>query len=120
MNKRCICFLVSDFLTSGFEKPLRLSNRRHDLIALAISDPREEDLPRVGFVELEDAETGELLLIDTWDEDLRGQYRALRRKEAEERRRLFRSMDLDHAFLSTHESYVEPLLALFRRREKQL
>jgi uncharacterized protein (DUF58 family) len=120
MTKRCICFLVSDFLASGFEKPLRLSGKRHDLIALAISDPREAELPRVGYVELEDAETGELVVIDTGDADLRRQYEALRRSEVEERKRLFRSMDLDHAFLSTHESYVEPLLALFRKREKQL
>ena len=120
MRKRCICFLLSDFLASGYEKPLRLSGKRHDLIALSLSDPRETELPKVGFVELEDAETGELMLIDTRDPNLCKQYTELNRREAEERKRLFRSMDLDHAELSTHISYVEPLLALFRRREKRL
>jgi len=119
MRKRCICFLLSDFLASGYEKSLRLSNKRHDMIALSISDPREMELPGVGFLELEDAETGDLLLVDTRDPDLRRQYLDLRRREKDERTRLFRSMDLDHAALSTHVSYVEPLLALFRRREKQ-
>jgi len=119
MRKRCICFLISDFLASGYEKPLRLSNKRHDMIALSISDPRERELPRVGFLELEDAETGDLLLVDTRDPDLRKRYLEHRQQETAARKKLFRSMDLDHAELSTHVSYVEPLLALFRRREKQ-
>ena len=67
VRKRCICFLLSDFLASGFEKPLRLSNKRHDVVAVSISDPREFELPKVGFVELEDAETGEDVLLDTND-----------------------------------------------------
>jgi len=89
------------------------------MVALAISDPREHELPQVGFMELEDAETGETVLIDTQDPALRARYRESRLQEGEERNRLFRSMDLDHASLSTHVSYVEPLLALFRRRERQ-
>lgn len=119
-TKRCICVLVSDFLATGYDKPLRLATKRHDMVALAITDPRERELPRVGYVELEDAETGELMIIDTRDADFCRQYKTLMETEVENRKRLFRSMDLDHAFLSTHESYVEALLALFRRREKQL
>jgi len=120
IRKRCICFLLSDFLASGFEKALRLSNKRHDMVALTISDPCEQDLPRVGFVELEDAETGETVLVDSRDRQFATAYRALKAKEAEERRRLFRSMDLDHVGLSTHVSFAGPLLAFFRLREKRL
>jgi uncharacterized protein (DUF58 family) len=120
MRKRCICFLISDFISAGYEKPLRLSNKRHDLVALCISDPREQEMPNVGFVELEDAETGETLLIDTRNPELCRQYRDLQRQAAQERTRMFRSMDLDHVPLSTHVSYVEPLLAFFRRRERSL
>ncbi len=120
MRKRCICFLISDFISSGYEKPLRLSGKRHDMVALSISDPREQELPKVGFVELEDAETGETLLIDTRDPDLRRQYRDQQRRTAEERVQMFRSMDLDHVPLSTHVSYVDPLLAFFRRRERSI
>jgi len=120
MRKRCICFLISDFIASGYEKPLRLSNKRHDLVALSISDPREQELPNVGFVELEDAETGETLLIDTRDPDLRRQYAERQHRASQERTRMFRSMDLDHVGLSTHVSYVDPLLAFFRRRERAI
>ena len=120
MRKRCICFLISDFISAGYERPLRLSCKRHDMVALSISDPRERELPAVGFVELEDAETGETLLIDTRDPELRRQYRDSQRREEEERTRMFRSMDLDHVTLSTHVSYVEPLLAFFRRRERSI
>ncbi len=120
VRKRCICFLLSDFLASGFEKPLRLSNKRHDVISVVISDPREFELPRVGFVELEDAETGSDLLIDTNDRTLRKGYEGIRRQETRDRERLFRSMDLDFVSLSTHIPYTEPLLAFFRRRERRL
>src|SRR5438045_3629133 len=65
LHRRTIVFLLSDFLDRGFESALKRTGRRHDLIALRISDPREEDLPSVGLLELEDAETGEHLLLDT-------------------------------------------------------
>jgi len=120
VRKRCICFLLSDFMASGFEKPLRLSNKRHDVISVVISDPREFELPKIGFVEIEDAETGKDLLVDTNDRDLRRRYQEIRRQEAIDRERLFRSMDLDSVSLSTHVAYTEPLLAFFRRREKRL
>jgi uncharacterized protein (DUF58 family) len=120
VRKRCICFLLSDFLDQGFEKPLRLSNKRHDVVAVNISDPREFALPRVGIVELEDAETGRELLIDTSDTYLRRRYEETRHQEENDLRKLFRSMDLDSVSLSTHVSYTEPLLAFFRRREKRL
>jgi len=120
MRKRCICFLLSDFLATGYEKALRLSNKRHDMIALTISDPREQDLPRVGFVELEDAETGETIFLDTRDSQLLAAYRALWERLGKERTRLFRSMNMDSVGLSTHVSFAEPLLAFFRLREKRL
>ena len=109
VRKRCICFLLSDFLASGFEKPLRLSNKRHDMVAVPISDPREFELPRVGFIELEDAETGEELMLDTNDRLFCKHYQEIRRKEEEDLQRLFRSMDLDSVSLSTHVSYTEPV-----------
>lgn len=120
VRKRAICFLLSDFLTSGFEKPLRLSNKRHDMIGLVLSDPREEDLPAVGLLELEDSETGRRILIDTRDRGFAAAYRALRQQSAEERRRLFRSIGMDHVDLSTVVPFSEPLLAFFRQREKRL
>ncbi len=65
LHRRTIVFLLSDFLDEGFEKSFKRTGRRHDLIALRITDPREEELPSVGLLELEDAETGDRLLLDT-------------------------------------------------------
>ena len=119
-NKRCVVFLISDFQSEGFEKPLRILGKRHDLIALSITDPREIAMPDAGLVELEDAETGRELLIDTSDTYLRRRYEEIRHQEKSDLRKLFRSMDLDSVSLSTRVSYTEPLLAFFRRREKRL
>ncbi len=120
VRKRCVCFLLSDFLASNYERSLRQANKRHDMIALTISDHREKELPRIGFMELEDAETGESLLIDTLDQNLCNNFKLFRQKEDDDRRHLFRSMDLDYVSLSTNVSYIKPLLTLFRRREKRL
>jgi len=119
-RRRCICFLISDFLASGFEKALRLSNKRHDIVAVSLKDPRELELPSVGFVELEDAETGETVLLDTHDPRMRKEFSRLAHKEAYGLSSLFRSMDMDHVELFTHRSYIDPLLAFFRLREKRL
>jgi uncharacterized protein (DUF58 family) len=120
MRRRCICFLISDFLTSEFEKALRLSNKRHDMVAISLSDPRERELPRVGFIELEDAETGETVLLDTYDPDVRKHFSHMVKTDNSQLKTLFRSMDIDHVELFTHTSYIDPLLAFFRLREKRL
>jgi len=120
MRKRCVCFLLSDFLAAGYERALRQANKRHDMIALTISDPREKELPNVGFMALQDAETGEALVINTSDQVFCQNYRKFQQQQEESRQYLFRSMDLDYVSLSTHVSYVEPLLMLFRKREKRL
>ncbi len=75
--RKSVCFLVSDFLSTGFEPALRIARRRHDLIPLIMTDPRELCLPNVGFVELEDSETGERRLIDTSSRRLRSRFEAL-------------------------------------------
>src|SRR5947209_18534071 len=76
LRRRAIVFFFSDFLDSGYEKALRRAARRHELVAVRLSDPREQELPAVGLVELEDAETGERLLVDTDNVALRESYRA--------------------------------------------
>ncbi len=120
VRKKCVCFLLSDFLATDFERSLRQANKRHDMIALTISDPREKELPRIGFMEFEDAETGQSVLIDTLDQNLCKNYKDFRQQEDDARRHLFRSMNLDYVSISTDVSYIKPLLTLFRRREKRL
>ena len=123
IRRRSICFLISDFIAKGYESPLRLTAKKHDLITISISDPRERELPKIGFLELEDAETGETILIDTYDPDIREGFLKLGQKEAEGKKDLFRSMGIDHVDIMIDETdyfYINPILKLFRLREKRL
>ena len=123
VRRRSICFLISDFIAEDYERPLRLAAKKHDLITISISDPREMNLPKIGFLELEDAETGETILIDTYDPNIRTGLLKLGQKEAEKRKDLFRSMGIDHVDITIDESdnfYINPILKLFRLREKRL
>ena len=119
IKRRCVVFLVSDFLSSGFDKMLSIANKKHDLIAIKIADPREIELPDVGFIELEDTETGEQIIIDTKNAELREDFQKHASREKTKLDRSFRSMDLDHIHITTDKSYVEPLMAFFRVRAKR-
>jgi len=118
-RKRAVMFLISDFMDTGYEKALRQAARRHDLIAIVINDPREQTLPPVGLVEVEDAETGESMVIDTLDPELRRRYeqRALSRREA--RKSLFRKLGMDFIELSTDSPYDIPLINFFDARARR-
>lgn len=115
--RKSVCFLVSDFLATGYEAALRIARRRHDLIPIVISDPRERELPNVGFAEVEDPESGERLIVDTASRFVRNRYAEDMRLAVERRTSLFRRMDTDIIDISTDQSYVEPLVRFFRRRE---
>lgn len=119
IKRRCVVFLVSDFLSSGFEKMLSIANKKHDFIAIKIADPREIELPDVGFIELEDTETDEQIIVDTKNSEVRKSFQEYTLKEKVKLDRGFRSMDLDHIYISTDRSYVEPLMAFFRVRAKR-
>ena len=119
-KRKTVCFLISDFITEGFEHTLRIANKRHDIIAASITDPRELEIPNVGFVELEDAETGEITLIDTSDRKMMERFNRFNTKNMEERAKLFRSMGVDLIDVRTDRSYVEPIMKFFRAREKRL
>jgi len=119
-TRRAVVFLVSDFQAADYERSLSVAKRRHDLIPITITDPREMELPDVRFVELHDAETGQTLVVDTSNLRLRTEYRTRALKAAEDRKRLFRSMDADCIDVVTGESFVEPLTRFFRAREARL
>ncbi|MBM4050001.1 MAG: DUF58 domain-containing protein [Planctomycetes bacterium] len=119
-TRRTVTFLVSDFMSAGYEKPLRIANKRHDIIAITITDPRELELPKIGFVELQDAETGEILLIDTTDANTRKAFNVLNTKQLRDREELFRSMEVDAIDVRTDRPYVEPIMHFFRMRERRL
>ena len=119
LNRRAVCFLISDFIAEGFEKALRITNKKHDIVALSISDPRERELPPIGFIELEDAETGESILVDTADRSVREQFKALQEEKARKRENFFRSIGVDYLDMRTEGSLIDPLLRFFLVREKR-
>lgn len=118
-HRRAVVFLVSDFINTDYEKALQIANRRHDIIAISITDPRERELPNVGFIELEDAETGETYLLDTTDPAVRRDIAVRSNENALVREKLFRSIQVDHIDISTQQSYIEPLIRFFRMRAKR-
>ncbi len=120
LGHKAVVFLVSDFLDTGYDKILRVAARRHDLIALPITDPREEELPPIGLVELEDAETAERFLVDTFDPEFRSGYARLADRTARQLENRFRNMKIDSVALSTGAPYVERLVQFFERRARRI
>jgi len=118
-HRRTISFVVSDFIANDYAHALRIANKRHDMIAIAIVDPREQELPNVGFIELRDAESGEILLLDTADSLARKEFGALNNRRRQEQSRLFRSMGVDEILINTSRHHVEPIVRFFRMREKR-
>lgn len=119
LKRRAIVFLVSDFIAPDLRKPLLLANRRHDLIALRIEDPRETTLPAAGIVELEDAETGQTVLVDTASRRVREAFEESARRRRMAADRLFQSLGVDNIVLRTDEPYLEPMVRFFRQRAKR-
>ena len=118
-KRRCVVFLVSDFFAENYERALRIANKRHDMIALALTDPREMSLPPLGLMEFEDAESGEALLLDTRFPGVRRQYERLASKRIADRNRFFRSIGVDCIQIQTDRPYAEPLIRFFKTRERR-
>jgi len=118
-RKRSVVFIVSDFISEDYLKALRIANKKHDITAISISDPREREIPKVGFLELEDAETGEIILVDTSDGSLRELYALNASKEKTQREKMFKAMNVDFIDISTAQSYIEPVIRFFRMRAKR-
>ena len=120
LHRRSVVFLISDFQAPDFSRQLSVTSRRHDLIAIPIVDPREEELPDVGLVTLEDAETGEQIEFNTSDPRARRAYIADAEQRTAERLRDFRRKGIDAISLQTDQDYVPALRAFFRNRERRL
>jgi len=119
-RRRSIAFLVSDFEADGYEKALTIANKRHDMIAVMVKDPRERDLPPVGLINLRDAETGEDCLVDTSDTNLRRQFREEEERKEEATVKLLRGGGIDLMRVSTDQPYVPELMRFFKRRERKI
>ncbi len=120
LRRRAVIFLVSDFLSAGYEAPLARLARRHDLIAIQVIDPRERALPDVGLVTLWDPESDAWRVVDTRDAGVRERFRNRAAAFDEGLERTLAESGADLLRLETGRSYAEPLLAFFRRRESLL
>ena len=118
-KRRAVAFLVSDFMEADHEIPLRIANKRHDIIAVSVTDPREEELPDVGLVNVRDAETGREVLVNTSDRDVRKRYAEEAALRARERDEIFRRTRVDAIHVRTDSSYVDELYRFFRMRERR-
>lgn len=119
IKKKSIVFLISDFEDKQFEDALKLSNRKHDVVALRIIDKREQELPDAGILLLSNAETGETIEIDTGNESVRKKFKALSIQKDKFLQDAFAKSGVDWASLYTHDNYVPELMRLFKKRGKK-
>lgn len=118
VKKRSIAFVLSDFIGKGYHDALKIASRKHDLVAVRLHDPLEAELPDVGLLPLTDAETGQLVWVDTSDAQVRTRIKAEALRHEAELRDILRKSGVDMADVRTDGSYVKPLMNLFKRRGK--
>ena len=118
-KRKTTAFLISDFQNDDYQATLKLAKQKHDLVAITITDPREESLPDVGLIQLEDAESGEMLLVDTSDKQMTQQYAQKFQQTRDERKRYFSSIGIDTLEIHTNRSLTEPIIRYFKMREKK-
>ncbi|MBM3790971.1 MAG: DUF58 domain-containing protein [Acidobacteria bacterium] len=119
VHKRAVVFLITDLLDQGYEQPLQAANRRHDVVIIQIVDPREQELPDVGILEVRDAETGEVAYVDSSLERVRRAYRDNWLRNRERQRKLFDRHRIDHVLIQTARPYDVPLLQFFQERARR-
>lgn len=116
LKPHSMVFLISDFQDTGYEQQLRLSSKQHSLITMTFQDRRETELPNVGLITLQDAETAESVTVDTRSAKARQLYAELSRQAEAARQQVFRASQVDNITIRTDEPYVKPLLRFFRQR----
>jgi len=119
IKRKSVVFLISDFLSESFFKPLQIANNKHDIVSVKITDPRETGFDNVGLIELEDAETGEVLVIDTGSREFRREFAARAEEDNVTLKKGFQLINVDFINIRTDRSYIVPLINFFRMREKR-
>jgi len=119
IKKKCTAFIISDFMSEAFENEIKIANKKHDVIALKLYDIHEEEFPDLGLIPVKDEETGELVWINTSDKAVRNAYKANALRRNGQLTDVFRRAGVDTASIGTHESYVKPLMTLFKKRESK-
>ncbi|MBU0880678.1 MAG: DUF58 domain-containing protein [Candidatus Omnitrophica bacterium] len=119
-TRRAVTFIISDFFDKDFKKPLSVANKRHDCIAITITDPREMELPKSGIVELTDAESGKFFQIDTSNAKVRRTYAEKSARKIDERARLFGAIGVDHIDIRTDKPYIDEMIKFFKMRKRRI
>jgi uncharacterized protein (DUF58 family) len=119
-SRKTVAFLVSDFISDGYRKALKVANKKHDIIPVFINDEREYEIPRVGTVELEDAETGEIILVNTNDSKFQKLFHRNAMARKEKVAELFRNCDADYIDIWTNRPYLDPIMKFFKKRGRKI
>lgn len=120
LKRRSILFIISDFIDNGYDKALKALARKHDVIAVRVSDPRERGLPALGLVTFEDEETQRQVTVDTASESFRKKFRTVTGAIAERQNRLFDRARVDRIDLFTDDDYIRSLMRFFKNRVKRM
>ena len=118
-RRKAVVFLISDFNDKDFEKAMKITSKKHDLVAIQISDPREKELPEIGLMEVEDAETGKTSVIDTSDGAFAAEFKKKAAEKEERTKTIFKKASVDSVVLSTGKPYIVPLVQFFKLRERR-
>jgi uncharacterized protein (DUF58 family) len=119
IKKRSTAFLISDFMSGPFDDQIKIANKKHDIIALRLYDKHEEEFPDLGLIPVVDEETGDLQWINTGSKDVRTAYKKAAIERNARLKETFAKSGVDFTSIGTHESYVKPLMTLFKKRESR-
>lgn len=117
IKKKSTAFIISDFISAPFNDELKITNKKHDIIALKLYDRHEEEFPDMGLIPVKDEESGTYQWVNTGDKNVRNAFKAAALKRNDVTREAFQKAGVDFTSIGTHESYVKPLMTLFKKRE---
>ncbi|MEX2639125.1 MAG: DUF58 domain-containing protein [Balneolales bacterium] len=116
LNRKSILVLASDFQSDNYQKQIKVTNKKHDLVTIIIDDPLENELPDLGVIPFRDAETGSVSIVDTSSSRVRSAYKSRRWQRREELNNFFRKLHVDTITVHTNQPYIRPVMQFFERR----
>lgn len=118
LKKRATVFVLSDFMDEGFDSSLRMLGKKHEVVAMVVQDPAESELPQMGLVDFQDAETGELLTVDTSAVNFRSHYKKEFERKKQQRDQLLKKSQVDRIDINSKNDVVDPVIAFFKRKRR--
>ena len=118
IKKKSTAFLISDLIGKKFDDAIKITNKKHDLVAVRVYDVRETEIPPMGLVKVKDAETGKMIWVNTSSQKVRDHYKIWWKQQEERVNDLLKKSGVDAVSIRTDQDYVRPLMNLFKKREK--